>query len=199
MSIGLIAGYSSLCFSVRCSSFIFVLGSATTIISNPVWVIQTSQAVHTMSAGSPESKSAVRKLGFFETIRKILTKDGIGYVCFNVRIISCTAHHVNSAFWRGVGPALVLVINPVLQYTVFEQLKNALVSRRTSRLHAAGAAATAVAVLTDWDFFLLGAVSKLGTLMLCNGKTIDSDCRFQSCNGCHISLHVRGPRVHKKV
>jgi len=61
-----------------------------------------------MSAGSPESKSAVRKLGFFETIRKILIKDGIGYVCFNVRIISCTAHHVNSAFWRGVGPALVL-------------------------------------------------------------------------------------------
>jgi len=120
-----------------------IAGSATTIISNPIWVIQTTQAVYTMSAGSPESKPAVRKLGFLETIRKILTKDGIG------------------AFWRGVGPALILVINPVLQYTVFEQLKNALVSRRTSRLHAAGAAATAVAVLTDWDFFLLGAVSKL--------------------------------------
>ncbi|KAF8351486.1 mitochondrial carrier domain-containing protein [Amanita rubescens] len=106
-----------------------IAGSATTIVSNPIWVIQTSQAVHTMSTGSPESKSA----GIYASI----------------------------AFWRGVGPALVLVMNPVLQYTVFEQLKNALISRRTSRLHAAGAAATAVAVLTDWDFFLLGAVSKL--------------------------------------
>ena len=55
-------------------------------------------------------------------------------------------------------------MNPVLQYTVFEQLKNILVSRRTSRLRAAGAAA-AVAALTGWDFFVLGAISKLGTHM----------------------------------
>lgn len=66
------------------------------------------------------------------------------------------------AFWRGIGPALVLVINPVLQYTVFEQLKNFLVVRRTNKLRAAGAAATAIAVLSDWDFFFLGALSKLG-------------------------------------
>jgi adenine nucleotide transporter 17 len=44
---------------------------------------------------------------------------------------------------------------------VFEQLKNFLVARRTAKLRAAGVT-TAVAVLTDWDFFLLGALSKLG-------------------------------------
>jgi len=66
-----------------------------------------------------------------------------------------------SAFWRGLGPALVLVINPIIQYTAFEQLKNSLITRRTSKLQAAGAA-TAVAVLSDLDFFLLGAISKLG-------------------------------------
>ena len=58
----------------------------------------------------------------------------------------------------------MLVINPVIQYTVFEQLKNFLVKGRTERLRAAaaGAAATgAVAVLSDWDYFLLGALSKL--------------------------------------
>lgn len=55
----------------------------------------------------------------------------------------------------------VLVINPVLQYTVFEQLKNLLISRRTDKMRAAGLA-TAVAVLSDWDFFFLGALSKLG-------------------------------------
>jgi adenine nucleotide transporter 17 len=86
---------------------------------------------------------AVKKLGFIETIQNILAKDGA------------------AAFWRGIGPALVLVINPVLQYTVFEQLKNILIKKRTTKLKAAGLT-TAVAVLSDWDFFFLGALSKLG-------------------------------------
>jgi len=121
-----------------------IAGSATTIISNPIWVVQTSQAVHTLPTESHELRRATaKKLGLFEAIQKIMAKDGIG------------------AFWRGVGPALVLVINPVLQYTVFEQLKNFLISRRTQKLRAAGAVATAIAVLSDWDFFLLGAISKL--------------------------------------
>lgn len=85
----------------------------------------------------------MKKLGFFETIQNILAKDGIG------------------AFWRGIGPALVLVINPVLQYTIFEQLKNFLIKRRTAKLRTTGST-TAVAILSDWDFFILGAFSKLG-------------------------------------
>ena len=85
----------------------------------------------------------VKKLGIWETINHIMHKEGIG------------------AFWRGIGPALVLVINPVLQYTVFEQLKNLLVKRRTARLRLAGNK-NSVAVLSDLDFFLLGALSKLG-------------------------------------
>ncbi|EJD00912.1 mitochondrial carrier [Fomitiporia mediterranea MF3/22] len=129
-----------------------IAGSATTIISNPIWVIQTSQSVQTMSPSasqssldrspSDRSKVSVKKLGFVETIDHILRKGGI------------------QEFWRGIGPALVLVINPVLQYTVFEQLKNLLIKRRTARLRAAGSK-TAVAVLTDLDFFWLGALSKL--------------------------------------
>jgi len=74
---------------------------------------------------------------------------------------------VFSAFWRGIGPALVLVMNPIIQYTAFEQLKNFLIARRTSKLRTAGAAATAVAVLSDLDFFFLGALSKLGIFFFC--------------------------------
>ncbi|EFI27698.1 peroxisomal membrane protein [Coprinopsis cinerea okayama7 len=118
-----------------------IAGSATTIISNPIWVVQTSQAVRTM--GADNQPAVVKKLGFFETAKNIIAKDGI------------------AAFWRGIGPALILVINPIIQYTVFEQLKNFLIARRTTRLRAAGGAAAAVAALTDWDFFLLGALSKL--------------------------------------
>jgi adenine nucleotide transporter 17 len=44
---------------------------------------------------------------------------------------------------------------------VLEQLKNFVVDRPTAKSRASGVA-TAVTVLTDWDFFLLGALSKLG-------------------------------------
>jgi len=118
-----------------------IAGSATTLISNPIWVVQTSQAVRTMSGDSNE-RAIVKKLGFFETLKNLLAKEG------------------PSALWRGIGPALILVMNPIIQYTAFEQLKNFLVARRTNKLRAAAAAA-AVATLSDMDFFFLGALSKL--------------------------------------
>jgi hypothetical protein len=45
--------------------------------------------------------------------------------------------------------------------SVFEQLKNLLMKRRGAKLQAAGHTAVQ-AVLSDWDYFLLGAFSKLG-------------------------------------
>lgn len=48
--------------------------------------------------------------------------------------------------YKGVIPALVLVINPIIQYTAFEKLKE---SREK------------VKILTTIDFFILGALSKL--------------------------------------
>ena len=137
----------------------FIAGSATAIISNPIWVIQTSQAVRTMetsplppSEAPEEVRSRSKQLNILETIDFIIRKDGI------------------AAFWRGLGPALVLVVNPMLQYTVFEQLKNYLVKHRVDRLRTEAAAAArgralavviASAALSDLDYFLLGAISKL--------------------------------------
>lgn len=54
-------------------------GSATTVISNPIWVVQTSQAVRTMGGNSSEG-TIVKKLGFFETLKNLLAKEGPGYV-----------------------------------------------------------------------------------------------------------------------
>ncbi|KAG0750410.1 hypothetical protein G6F60_000488 [Rhizopus arrhizus] len=51
-----------------------------------------------------------------------------------------------AGLYAGVGAALVLVINPIIQYTVFEQAKNKL-----SKFKSLG----------NLDFFLLGAFSKL--------------------------------------
>ena len=81
------------------------------------------------------------------------------------------------ALWRGIGPALMLVINPVIQYTVFEQLKNILIARRTRQRRALKGASAAAAVLTDWDFFLLGALSKL----IATGSTYPYMC-VSSCS-----------------
>jgi solute carrier family 25 (peroxisomal adenine nucleotide transporter), member 17 len=96
----------------------------------------------TDSSSSASTLEPVRKLSILQTVRHILATDG------------------PLGFMRGIGPALVLVINPVIQYTVFEQLKNVLVTRRTTALRAAGGVAAAAAVLTDLDFFFLGALSK---------------------------------------
>ncbi|KAG1907228.1 peroxisomal membrane protein PMP47B [Suillus fuscotomentosus] len=121
-----------------------VAGSATTIISNPIWVIQTSQAVRVEPSPSELSNSHAvpKRPSILRTIQAIIAKDGL------------------NGLFRGLGPALVLVINPVLQYTVFEQLKNFLIKKRTLKLRARGSGSV-VAVLSDWDFFVLGAFSKL--------------------------------------
>jgi len=93
-----------------------------------------------MDSQSLPSTTPAEKLSFTATIAHILRTGGL------------------AAFWRGLGPALVLVANPVLQYAVFEQLKNALVARRQK----ARGGKFSGALLFDLDFFVLGALSKLG-------------------------------------
>ncbi|PKI83364.1 hypothetical protein MVES_002567 [Malassezia vespertilionis] len=119
-----------------------ISGIATAFISNPIWVVNTRQ---TIRAVVPEKDAdgqltrKVRRLSFLETMKGIVKQDGIG------------------ALWKGIGPALVLVTNPVLQYTVFEQLKGWVLKSRSARAskHAAQP------LLGDFDFFWLGALSKL--------------------------------------
>ncbi|UZJ51630.1 hypothetical protein CBS101457_000950 [Exobasidium rhododendri] len=120
-----------------------IAGSATTIISNPIWVISTRQTVRarsspqSSSAAGPSSKPAppVKKLGFVQTIQHIFETDGI------------------TAFWKGLGPALVLVINPILQYTAFERLRSMALDGKKKR--------GVLPKLNDFEVFLLGALSKL--------------------------------------
>lgn len=128
--------------------------------------------------GDGTPRPVLKKLGFIETIQHILRKDGI------------------PALWRGLGPALVLVMNPVLQYTVFEQLKNLLIKRRTAKLRLGGSK-SAVGGLTDIDFFFLGAVSKLGVLHSLCRQDVDSSFNsdwmaLQSLRHRHILICKAG-------
>jgi solute carrier family 25 (peroxisomal adenine nucleotide transporter), member 17 len=108
-----------------------IAGSATVLITNPIWVVNTRMTARksesseqTLPGGSKPAK-APTTIG---TLLSIIKKEGF------------------ARLFAGVMPALVLVINPILQYTFFEQLKNALEARRKT---------------TPADSFFLGAFGKL--------------------------------------
>jgi len=134
----------------------FVAGCATSIISNPIWVINTQQTVRsTLRSEQADDSSKVvflKKFGFFQTLMQIINSGGA------------------STLFSGLSPALLLVINPILQYTLFEQLKNMIVQRRMVRkaffasVRSASGDPPALPPpfrLSDLDYFWLGAVSKL--------------------------------------
>ncbi|KAI9304265.1 mitochondrial carrier domain-containing protein [Cunninghamella echinulata] len=95
-------------------------GSAVVVATHPIWTVNTRLTVR--KGVDEKSQNA------FQMASSILKKEGI------------------AGLYSGVGAALVLVINPIIQYTVFEQVKNKVSKFKT---------------LSNFDFFLLGALSKL--------------------------------------
>lgn len=98
MDASLVEGFK---YEGRSTTNTTITGSATAIISNPLWVVQTRQTAKSNPksiAPIPEtSPEALKKLSVLEAAHLIIRKEGIG------------------SLWAGVGPALILVINPVLQ------------------------------------------------------------------------------------
>ncbi|CAG8503675.1 9395_t:CDS:10 [Cetraspora pellucida] len=114
-----------------------IAGALTAIITNPIWVVNTrmttrkdslDESIKSESSAKQVKQMKAKRLGTISTVLKIIEEDGI------------------MAFWQGVKPALILVINPIIQYTAYEQLKVQLEK---------------IKKLGSLDFFLLGAVSKL--------------------------------------
>lgn len=109
-------------------------GSATVILTNPIWVINTRMTTRKSKASDEESgvvedeKALAKPRGTIGTLLALLKEEG------------------PQALFSGVVPALVLVINPILQYTLFEQMKNSLEKKRR---------------ITPTMAFFLGAIGKL--------------------------------------
>lgn len=80
-----------------------VAGAITVIGTNPFWVANTRMMTKAKEH-NVSSQSAMK------TILEIIETDGVG------------------TLFAGVLPALVLVINPIIQYTIFEQVKNVIVA-----------------------------------------------------------------------
>ncbi|KAH9455824.1 hypothetical protein MJO28_005861 [Puccinia striiformis f. sp. tritici] len=122
-----------------------IAGTMTAVLTNPIWVVNTRQTVRVVRSnpGLP-STARSKRMGFLQTVLHILKTDGA------------------MALFRGLGPALILVINPILQYTLFEQMKNILIARRKRLSQIVGSGGTVKEhVLRDADYFILGAISKL--------------------------------------
>lgn len=112
-----------------------IAGSATVLITNPIWVVNTRMTARQSESSSPDLPTSSTSFdkpsqttSSFATLTKLLRIEG------------------PTALFAGVLPALVLVVNPILQYTIFEQLKNGLEKRRR---------------IMPRDAFFLGAIGKL--------------------------------------
>ena len=111
-----------------------VAGAATVLMTNPIWVVNTR-----MTARKEDVEEEVAEKGEAGGARKGKPST-IGTVAALIK------DEGFRALFAGVLPALVLVVNPILQYTIFEQLKNALEKRRR---------------IKPTDAFVLGAIGKL--------------------------------------
>lgn len=104
-----------------------IAGCITAVLTNPIWVINTRSTIKVITdeKGKPKSKK-----GFLLMAKEIYSKEGI------------------SPFLNGIAPALILVVNPIIQYTIFEQVKNWIVIKNKKTFKPIYA-------------FFIGAIAKL--------------------------------------
>ncbi|GKT56922.1 peroxisomal membrane protein Pmp47b [Colletotrichum tofieldiae] len=111
-----------------------IAGSATVILTNPIWVVNTRMTTRSSSANKDGQDEEA------QTSKPKKAPSTIG------TLLALIKNEGPQALFSGVIPALVLVINPILQYTLFEQMKNAVEKKRR---------------VTPTIAFLLGALGKL--------------------------------------
>ncbi|SZF04989.1 unnamed protein product [Blumeria hordei] len=105
-----------------------IAGSTTVLLTNPIWVVNTRMTIRKQNNVSTKDLVTTQSPSTLGTLVDLIKNDGL------------------MALFAGVAPALILVINPILQYTIFEQLRNMLQQKRK---------------MTPTISFLLGALGKL--------------------------------------
>ncbi|KAI1435590.1 mitochondrial carrier [Xylaria sp. CBS 124048] len=116
-------------------------GSATVILTNPIWVVNTRMTARKQSLDESQ-ELVVEGSGAKAVQGKPKPPTTIG------TLMALLREEGPLALFRGVIPALVLVINPILQYTLFEQMKNIVEARQKRNI-------------TPTIAFFLGALGKL--------------------------------------
>lgn len=109
-----------------------IAGSATVLLTNPIWVVNTRMTIRQRSEETEE--------GLLPGAKAPQAPTTVGTLLALIR------EEGPQSLFAGVVPALVLVVNPILQYTIFEQLKNVLEKKKR---------------ITPTVAFMLGALGKL--------------------------------------
>ncbi|KAF0269338.1 hypothetical protein FOG51_02936 [Hanseniaspora uvarum] len=104
----------------------FIAGSITATVTNPIWTANTRLITESKTSGVNKTLVGI--------IKEIIEEDGF------------------KALFKGLKPALILVLNPVIQYSIFEQMKNAIYDSRDD--------------ITPKMSFVLGALSKIVATVL---------------------------------
>ncbi|KAJ3197198.1 ADP/ATP carrier protein [Irineochytrium annulatum] len=103
-------------------------GAISRAMTTPISVLTTRQ----------QTSTANPKPGLFQTLLSIMRDEGV------------------ARLWRGLGPSLVLTVNPAITYGVFQRLRNLLLRLRARRAPTISPPPS----LTRLETFLLGAVTK---------------------------------------
>ena len=107
-------------------------GCGNVLVTTPAWVLATQMMAKEKSS-DPEEK----RLSLSQVAHRLYADGGI------------------SGLWRGLLPSLVMVLNPTIQFVLYERLVSRLLSSRGSNKG-----------LTTGDVFLLTAVAKLGSTLV---------------------------------
>ena len=108
-----------------------IAGAFTCVGSNPFWVANTRMMTQKKKQEGKEDQDKPTSNSTFKALVDIVENDGFG------------------ALFAGVLPALVLVVNPIIQYTIFEQIKNVIIAKGGAKSFTAAKA------------FFIGAFGKL--------------------------------------
>uniref|UniRef100_A0A7S2SQH1 Uncharacterized protein n=2 Tax=Mucochytrium quahogii TaxID=96639 RepID=A0A7S2SQH1_9STRA len=109
-------------------------GVINVVMTTPLWIAGTRLSTQRKSKGKQESKDRTERPyeGVWDCLTRIVKEEGV------------------AALWKGVGPSLVLVSNPSIQFVTYERLRAPMAKIAEKR----GTAITAV------EFFVMGAIAK---------------------------------------
>lgn len=103
-------------------------GVVNVLSTTPFWVAGTRLMVQNKKG--VKGKRAYK--GVFDTLTRIVNEEGVG------------------ALWNGVGPSLVLVSNPTIQFSTYERVRG--IMAKVAEKRGSG--------ITSFEFFVMGAIAK---------------------------------------
>eukprot|EP01064_Diplonema_japonicum_P036754 TRINITY_DN8374_c3_g1_i1.p1 TRINITY_DN8374_c3_g1~~TRINITY_DN8374_c3_g1_i1.p1 ORF type:complete len:342 (+),score=47.49 TRINITY_DN8374_c3_g1_i1:29-1027(+) len=137
-------------------------GAGGAVLTNPIWVVSTRQ----IKTGSKKSTLA--------ELKDLAMEEGL------------------PGMYKGLGPALILVSNPTIQYGAFEKAK-----AMWLRLHSRAASSP----LSSYELFVLGAIGKLTatictypyimakTTLQAQSKSDDAKEQYESTFACLVGVY----------